>query len=457
MATDKDTKAELRQQAEKRWQARLVDGSAPGTEYQTQKLVHELEVHQIELEMQNAELLKSRIALETALEKYTDLYDFAPVGYLTLERDGRITEANLAIATLLVIARSQLVGKRFTQFVAPEARATFTTFLNNAFASHTTESWEGPLLGKRRPPLFVHIEALSGNSGEECRAAIIDISLPRQLRQELAQTHDDISILQQIQQELTQTHADLAEHVAQLKVSNTKLEDFSFTVSHDLKGPLVTISSAVELLELELGNETSETAHSCMDFIRKAGRKMNELIEDLLEWSRTGRTVNLVDNVSLAAVTAEAVELLHGQIDACTADIRISDSLPLVKGDSKRLRELMQNLIENAIKYTNPLTRPLVEIGEENSSNGWTFYVRDNGIGIPAAHHEKVFGLFERLHTDREGSGIGLAIVRRIVEEHGGRVWVESAGEGHGSTFFFTLPTGSPCSSTSPEVRESHE
>jgi len=425
---------DLRSLAEKQLQGKTAETSAPASEEQARRLVHELEVHQIELEMQNDELRQARLTLETTLAKYTDLYDFAPVGYLTLERDGRITEANLAVTTLLDTVRSKLVGRRFALFVAPGARAAFNAFLAKTLEGQISESWEGPMLSERATPLFVRIEALTCTSGLKCRVAIIDLSLRRHLQLELARTH-----------------AELVSHDARLKESNIKLEAFNYTVSHDLKGPLATINGFAELLELELGNETSEKARSCLDFIRKAGRKMNELLEDLLEWSQTGRTVNLVDNLSLAAVTAEAVELLHIQIEARTADIRISDSLPLVKGDAKRLREMMQNLIENAIKYANPLTRPLVEIGEENSANGWTFYVRDNGIGIPAAYHEKIFDLFERLHTDRDGSGIGLAIVRRIIEEHGGRIWVESAGEGHGSTFFFTLSTGSDLQSVSPE------
>ncbi len=240
--------------------------------------------------------------------------------------------------------------------------------------------------------------------------------------------------------ELVEKNRDIETMLAELEQKNSELERFAYTVSHDLKSPLVTISCFVDLLELDLGNDIPAQVRSHLGFIRSAGNKMNALLSDLLELSRTGRTVNLVDKVSLAEVTAEAVELLRGKIDACSADIRISGRLPQVKGDAKRLGELMQNLIENAIKYANPLTRPKIEIGAENSEKGWTCYVKDNGIGIPAAYHERVFGLFERLHTDQEGTGIGLALVKRIVELHGGKVWIESAGENQGTTVWFTLP-----------------
>jgi signal transduction histidine kinase len=173
--------------------------------------------------------------------------------------------------------------------------------------------------------------------------------------------------------------------------------------------------------------------------IRDATEKMKHLLDDLLELSRVGRLINPPEAVSLAELAEEARVLVGGQIAERGAQINIAPNLPIVFGDRPRLLEVLQNLIDNAVKYLGHQPEPRIDIGVREAGGETIIYVHDNGIGIEPQYHEKVFGLFERLEQDTEGTGIGLALVKRIVELHGGRIWVESNGGGQGSTFCFTL------------------
>ena len=170
------TAAELRRQAEDRLQANNAALQPARTEAEMQRRDHELEVHQIELEMQNAELLQAREQMEKALEKYTDLYDFAPVGYCTIDREGAVRDANLTISTLLGIERSKLLGRRFGRFIEDESRPLFSDFLEKVFSSRNTKSCEVKLAKKDGIPFFVRIEARTSHSEKECRIAVADVS-----------------------------------------------------------------------------------------------------------------------------------------------------------------------------------------------------------------------------------------------------------------------------------------
>jgi len=158
-----------------------------------------------------------------------------------------------------------------------------------------------------------------------------------------------------------------------------------------------------------------------------------------LELSRIGRLINPPEDVSLEELARETLELVGAQVKENGVHVEISPDLPVVFGDRVRLREVLQNLIDNAVKYMGDQSQPRVEIGSRRDANQTICYVRDNGIGIEPRYHEKVFGLFDQLDQKAEGTGIGLALAKRIVEVHGGRIWVESEGSGHGSTFCFTI------------------
>ena len=167
---------------------------------------------------------------------------------------------------------------------------------------------------------------------------------------------------------------------------------------------------------------------------------MQRLITELLELLSIGRVADPSEKISLRALFEEAVGLLQEQITKQGIAVQISDDLPLVYADHKRLLEALQNLIENSIHYMGSQPEPQIEIGKRQSGTDTIIYVKDNGIGIEPRFHEKIFGLFEKLSAESEGIGMGLALVKRIIEVHGGRIWVESEGLGKGSLFCFTIP-----------------
>lgn len=228
--------------------------------------------------------------------------------------------------------------------------------------------------------------------------------------------------------------------IKELEAKNAELERFTYTVSHDLKSPLVTIKGFLGWLEKDIAAGNTERMQRDFQHIREATTKMQNLLDDLLELSRIGRLMNPPQTVAVAELVHEASQLVAGQIEARGVQINIAPNLPLVSGDRPRLVEVFQNLIDNAIKFMGDQPAPCVDIGVREDEGEPIFFVRDNGSGIAARYHQRIFGLFERLEQNTEGTGVGLALVKRIVEVHGGRIWVESDGPGQGSTFYFTLP-----------------
>ncbi len=227
---------------------------------------------------------------------------------------------------------------------------------------------------------------------------------------------------------------------AEIEAKNEELERFTYTVSHDLKSPLVTIRGFAGLLRADAAAGKIGTVVRDLEQIDDAAVKMAELLDDLLRLSRIGRAIDLPQEIPLAEVARQAVARVAGRIAERGAEVEISPDLPVVSGDPSRLVEVLQNLVENAVKYMGAQPRPRVEIGVRKEPGGAVVYVRDNGTGIAPDDQAKVFGLFARLDEQSEGTGIGLSLVKRIIGAHGGDIWVESEGRGRGSTFCFTLP-----------------
>lgn len=231
--------------------------------------------------------------------------------------------------------------------------------------------------------------------------------------------------------------------IDELEAKNAELERFTYTVSHDLKSPLITIRGFLGFLKED--SRTGNIARLDADIkrISDATEKMQALLNDLLELSRVGRLMNKPEEIAFQDVVAEALELVHGRISQRGIEVRVAEDLPHVYGDHPRLVEVMQNLIDNAAKFMGDQPSPRIEIGQKGSMNDLPlFYVRDNGIGIPREFMENIFGLFNKLDARSEGTGIGLALVKRIIEFHHGKIWAESE-PGKGATFYFTLPTTS--------------
>jgi PAS domain S-box-containing protein len=225
----------------------------------------------------------------------------------------------------------------------------------------------------------------------------------------------------------------------ELQDKNAELERFTYTVSHDLKSPLITIKGFAGALLHDVTAGRHQRLENDLRRIADAADKMGGLLGNLLELSRVGRIINPPSDVNFVELAEEVVGLLTGTITEHKVIVVVQPDLPVVYGDQRRLAEVLQNLIENSVKFMGIQQNPRIEIGTRKDGETNVIYVRDNGIGIDPRYHETVFGLFNKLDTGTQGTGIGLALVRRIIEIHGGKVWVESQGKGFGATFCFTL------------------
>jgi len=228
--------------------------------------------------------------------------------------------------------------------------------------------------------------------------------------------------------------------IAELEAKNAELERFTYTVSHDLKSPLITIKGFLGVLAGDVAAGDRARIDEDLRAIAGAADRMFAFLGDLLDLSRIGRLAGAPEETPMGELVGEAIEAVTGAIGRRDVQITIDPDLPALWGDRKRLVEVFQNLIENAIKYAREDARPEIQIGAVWQNDQVVCHVRDNGRGIDPRYHDKIFGLFEQLDPACEGTGVGLALVKRIVEVHGGRVWVESAGEGQGAAFYVALP-----------------
>jgi PAS domain S-box-containing protein len=257
--------------------------------------------------------------------------------------------------------------------------------------------------------------------------AVMDIIARRDAQEELMRLNDELEIL-------------VDKRTEELREANRELESFSFSVSHDLRSPLRTIIASSHLLEEEAPDALNDEAKDLLHRLVASAERMAVLIEDLLEYSRLARRKLKLQDVDLAAVSARVVEEIVQSQSECQAEVVVQELNMEARADPDLVRILLENLIENACKYSAKATQPRVEVGSLEQRGETVFFVRDNGVGFDPKYAHRLFQPFERLHSsdDYEGTGIGLANVLRIVHRHGGRVWAEGLPDA-GATFFFTL------------------
>jgi PAS domain S-box-containing protein len=520
-------------------------------EQDVKKLVHELQVHQIELEMQNAELHRTQLGLTEASDRYSDLYDFAPGALLTLSEHGAVLEANLSAAALLRLERRQLLQQKFTCFIPAEAQDTFHLYCQQVLHSGIKQIRELTLKSATGRRLTVRVEGIAALNPEtykrQCRLSLNDITASKQAEAALASSiarlngvissamdaiisadaRQHIVLFNQaaekmfgisapealgqslgrfiperyraahvrhvsqygetgvsnrsmgrlgalfglrasgeefpIEASISQveiqgeklftvilrdiTERKKAEAALQLKSnelarSNHDLEQFAHVASHDLQEPLRAVSGFVRLLQLRFPDKVDAKAAEYIKGASDGAERMERLILDLLDFSRVGTKGGDFVLVDLNALLGDALRTMQASLKTALAQVT-HDDLPTLRADATQIGQLFQNLIGNAIKFRNDQP-PQIHVGVRQEPERWVFSVRDNGIGIEPQYFERIFQIFQRLHTRKHyrGTGIGLPICKRVVERHGGTIWVESQ-PGQGSTFYFSIPKSS--------------
>jgi PAS domain S-box-containing protein len=411
----------LRQRALKLLKSRQFVSTTPESASETLKLIHELEVHQIELEIQNEELVQSRnLAVESA-EKYIELYDSSPVGYITLLREGVIVEVNLSGSHMLGKERSQLMSSHFGFFITDDTKAVFNLFLSNIFSSKTKETCEVNLLSSNNTVLNVHLTGMISHDSDRCRINVVDITGLKQAELEIQHKNDELRKL------------------------NAEKDKLFSIMAHDLRSPFSAFLGLTEILSAKLQEINHSSIQSIAISLRQSALNVFQLIENLLEWSRMQR--GLVEykprSILLADLVSSAIKTLTET--AKQKDQKIQLHVPeslFVKVDIGMLESTLRNLISNAIKFSNRgdeiqisariVCKDIIEVT-----------VSDNGVGISNELLGHLFHLNEQVcskGTEGElSTGLGLLLCKDFVEKNGGKIRAESI-LGKGSKFSFTLP-----------------
>ena len=361
--------------------------------------------------------------------KFRSYVDSAPDGIFITDENGKYVDVNPAASTITGYSKKELLNLSIPDLLQPD-------FIETGLKGFQDLSRNGLLdvdLGfvtKSSENRFWRVSAIK-LSNQRFLGFTKDITEYKLAEEELAK----------LNRELEQR---VIERTADMEKANRELESFSYTVSHDLRAPLRHINGFITMFRNEVGESMNEKARHYMDVISESADRMGQLIDDLLSFSRMGRTELTIDTVDIGNLSDEVIEGFSEE-NSEHKIIFSRGAMPLVQGDEAMLRVVLTNLISNAVKFTSRTENRKIEIGCDSKNGENICYVKDNGVGFDMRYVDKLFGVFHRLHNERdfEGTGIGLATIKRIIDQHGGRVWAEGNVD-HGAQFYFSLPSGKP-------------
>jgi len=428
--------AELRWQAEERMCAKTAGMHPPRTDEEMQRLLHELEVHQVELEMQNAELRQARNEIESALAKYTDLYDFAPVGYFTLGRDGAISAVNLTGAGLLGIDRSRLLGCHFGLFLSECHRAAFALFLGKVFENRGKEEYEVTLTRKGHRQIFVQVEALACKSGQECRVAVIDITERRRAENALTEKQQELEEIN------TTLDARIVEAVDELRrkdqlliVQNrlTIMGEMINNIAHQWRQPLNILAINMQYLPL-----VYDSAEFSKEFLENSVGKSMELIKYLSQTIDDFRNFFRSEKEAVPFGVNQVIVHTLSLIEMSFKDQNISIDLqtegdPMANGYPNEYAQVLLNILINARDAFVGRNADDARISLHTFAEGGKTVVTitDNAGGIAEGIMGKLFDPYFTTKGPDQGSGIGLFMSKAIIEKNmGGRLTARNTGKG---------------------------
>lgn len=380
-----------------------------------------------EVSQANARLREINADLQRLKESYRDLYHHAPVLYFSLDGKGRLAACNETMVRTLGYPREQIIGRPYTLLLTPSVRPSYradrTVFQRPGEMETRWVKRDGSVID-----VWIGTTTIKNEEGRFIRSRSVALDLTERKR---------------LADELRDKAVELGQANDQLRRINQELEDFTYVVSHDLKEPLRTLEAFSTFLAQDYAPALGEQGREYIDHLIGASRRQGALIADLLALSRAGRVIHAPRPFAWDEAVDPVLADLQDLIQRTKAVVRVEGPLPPTAGDRERVMQLLLNLFANGLKYNKSET-PEIVLGAAATDADPAFvtlFVRDNGVGVEARYHEQIFRIFQRLHRrdEVEGTGAGLAICKKIVEAHGGRIWIESE-VGRGATFFFTLP-----------------
>ena len=383
--------------------------------------------HLLDVKVWSAHQQNTSLELQLSEKRFKTIYDYANVGICVCDKKGMVLMANNALQELLEYTEAELLGETFYSISGSDDLEEM---------DQDIEQYEKIILGeidhyiiekknktKSGKEIYIHKTVSTvRDEDEKVRFTVMIV--------------DDITNRKKNETKIKNLNQQLEIQVEKMEVANKELEAFSYSVSHDLRAPLRAIDGFSKIILEDHEDEFSEESKRLLNVIIKNSGKMATLIDDLLTFSRISRKVAEFKSLNFN-------EMVEGIIEEQALDKTIFeiDSLPNAKGEPTLMKQVLSNLIGNAVKFSSKKENPMIEIGYMDKGVSYEYFVKDNGVGFNMAYYDKVFGVFQRLHTEDEfkGTGVGLAIVQKVMMKHNGKVWAESE-EGIGTTFYFSLP-----------------